>query len=212
MVLSPPVLGFPYVRREFYYVGVKTHVTPTAVWKSNEYTRNLTVRVIDRDGGAIGAAVSSGLVSALGRRAPVSSRSALASLHNDTLNATDHAPCFGRLIRDLIAIPTLTGGQLAQTDLGYFRTSPTEFPTDAELSDNIVDEGAWAAIVIQSGATDALDLARSHGNSSYDGSSAVLVYYSQARQETAVGNYLLPFMQSALGMICGQLSTKSAAS
>ena len=33
------------------------------VWKSNHFTNKLTVRIIDRDGGSIGKAVTQGLVS-----------------------------------------------------------------------------------------------------------------------------------------------------
>jgi hypothetical protein len=74
-----------------------------------------------------------------------------------------------------------------------------------------VQEGTWGAIVISEGATLALQTARAIGNASYNGSSAVEVFYAQARQETAVGSYLLPYMQVALAEITGRLSAQSVA-
>ncbi|KAK1921555.1 hypothetical protein DB88DRAFT_506410 [Papiliotrema laurentii] len=132
-----------------------------SLWKSNHYTDRLTVRVIDRDGGAIGQAITQAL--------------------------------------------------LAETNLRYFSTPPSEFPTNAEVAHDVVQEGTWGAIVISEGATLALQTARAIGNASYNGSSAVEVFYAQARQETAVGSYLLPYMQVALAEITGRLSAQSVA-
>ena len=101
--------------------------------------------------------------------------------------------------------------QLAQTNLNYFSTSVTEFPTDADVEHDLVQEGAWAAVVIQQDATAALQLARSVGNAAYNGASAVNVYYAQARQETAFGSYLLPDLQQAMGMITGKFNAESVA-
>lgn len=101
--------------------------------------------------------------------------------------------------------------QLSLTNLKYFTTSPSEFPTTESLEDNIVNEGAWAAVVINSGATAALALAQSIGNATYNGTSAISVYYSQARNENAAGSYLVPYLQQALGSTTGQLSAKNAA-
>ncbi|ORY30405.1 hypothetical protein BCR39DRAFT_564917 [Naematelia encephala] len=104
---------------------------------------------------------------------------------------------------------SISQGLLAQTNLKYFTTSPSEFPTSDDVAHDIVQEGAWASIVISAGATAALQTARQIGNASYNGSEVVQVYYAQARQETAVGNYLLPHMQIALGQICGQVGAQS---
>lgn len=101
------------------------------------------------------------------------------------------------------------GRQLAQTNLRYFTTSPTEFPTDSDVAHDLVEEGAWAAIVIREGATAALQLARSVGNASYNGSAAVNFYYPQARQETAYGTYLVPYVQQAMGVITARYNAES---
>jgi hypothetical protein len=99
--------------------------------------------------------------------------------------------------------------QLNQTNLKYFYTSVTEFPTDADVEHDIVEEGAWAAIVVQPGVTANLLTARQTGNSSWNGTSAVHVYYNQGRQETAVNSYLVPYIQAELGAIVGQASAQS---
>ncbi|GFZ47651.1 hypothetical protein JCM24511_05397 [Saitozyma sp. JCM 24511] len=98
---------------------------------------------------------------------------------------------------------------LNQTNLKYFYTSVTEFPTDAEVENDIVEEGAWAAIVVQPGVTANLLTARQTGNSSWNGTSAVHVYYNQGRQETAVNSYLVPYIQAELGAIVGRASAQS---
>lgn len=79
------------------------------------------------------------------------------------------------------------------------------------MEHDLVEEGAWAAIVIQQGVTHALDLARSIGNANYNGSQAISVYYAQARQESALGSYLVPLMQASLGQLTAQVSAQSAA-
>ena len=96
--------------------------------------------------------------------------------------------------------------------MNYFESPASQFATDAEVEHDVVQEGTWAAIVVQPGATANLQLARSIGNSSYNGTSAIHVYYAQARQENAVGTYLLPLMQQALGQVTGQISAQSVAS
>ena len=168
------------------------------VWKSNKYTDKLTVRVIDRDGGAIGSAISQGLVSRL--VSPLTFPFQVASC-----DSILPPPLPSHMWR------SCPNGQLAQTNLRYFTSSPSSFPTDAEVAHDVVQEGTWAAIVISPGATSDLQEARAIGNSSYRGGSAIHVYYAQARQENAVGTYLLPYMQGALTGITSQISAQSVA-
>ncbi|RSH94790.1 hypothetical protein EHS25_004596 [Saitozyma podzolica] len=105
----------------------------------------------------------------------------------------------------------ISSALLNQTNLGYFYTSPSEFPTDEDVANDIVEEGAWGAIVIQQSATSNLLAARQIGNSSYNGTSAVNVYYVQARNEAAVNGYLVPYIQQELGAIVARASAASAA-
>ena len=97
------------------------------------------------------------------------------------------------------------------TTLRFFTTSTSEFPTNEDVAHDIVNEGAWAAIVISEGATSALTAARQNGDASYDGSQAIQVYYAQARNEQATGSYLLPLMQAALARLAAQYNARSVA-
>ncbi|GMK57815.1 hypothetical protein CspeluHIS016_0406490 [Cutaneotrichosporon spelunceum] len=135
-----------------------------SLWKANHYTDKLAIRIVDRDGGEIGSAVTSFLLS-----------------------------------------------QRKKFGLGYFVTSPSEFPTDDELNYNIVQEGAWGAVVINSGATTNLANARLGANASYDGRDAIQFIYVQARNELATGSYMMPLIQAHLNAITGELGTESVA-
>ncbi|ADV22219.1 endoplasmic reticulum protein [Cryptococcus gattii Ru294] len=106
---------------------------------------------------------------------------------------------------------TFSQGLLSQTNLNYFATDPSEFPTAADVAHDIVEEGAWASIVINAGVSDALLSARENGNSSWNGLSVIDVYYAQARQETAINSYLIPSIQQALSQLSFQYNTQSAA-
>ena len=147
------------------------------VAKSDRYTHNLTVRVIDRDGGSVGKSITDALVSATAYGIP---------LH-------------------------LLKLQLRESNLHYFSSSPETFPTDAEVAHDILQEGTWAAVVISEGATEALQLARAAGDVNYQGSSAVHVFFAQARQENAISAYLLPYLQQALTRITTEVSSDSIA-
>jgi hypothetical protein len=124
----------------------------------------LTVRVIDRDGGEIGAAVSAFLLS-----------------------------------------------QHKKGGLGYFTTSPSEFPTDEALYHDIVQEGAWGAVVINPGASANLAAARAAGDASYDGRTAIQFVYAQARNEIATGTYMVPIASGHLAAITGKIGAQSVA-
>lgn len=134
-----------------------------SLWKADKYVNRLAVRVIDRDGGAIGAELSGALLN-------------------------------------------LTGPQDTPK---YFWTSRDEFPTMDAIYHDIVQEGAWASVVIMEGATAALQRARQDADAAYDGKQAVQVVYAQARSETAIGSYLMPALQRDLGAITGRMSAES---
>ncbi|KIR35936.1 endoplasmic reticulum protein [Cryptococcus deuterogattii MMRL2647] len=68
-----------------------------------------------------------------------------------------------------------------------------------------------SSIVINAGVSDALLSARENGNSSWNGLSVIDVYYAQARQETAINSYLIPFIQQALSQLSFEYNTQSAA-
>lgn len=134
------------------------------MWKANKYTDKLTVRIIDRDGGEVGTAVTQFLLS-----------------------------------------------QAHKGGLGYFVTSPDEFPTDPEVYHDIVEEGAWGAVVIHAGASQMIATARAIGNASYDGREAIHFVYAQARNELANGNYLVPLATQHLTAVTQKIGAQSVA-
>lgn len=112
---------------------------------------------------------------------------------------------------DIIRTDKIADHQMTQTNLGYFPTSPSSLPTTQAIENDIVQEGAWATVEIISGATSLLETSRANGDASYTGSSLIQVYYAQARNELASGNYLVPYLQQDLGRISGQLSAQLSA-
>lgn len=90
-------------------------------------------------------------------------------------------------------------------------TSPSEFPTDEEVYHDIVQEGAWGAVVINAGATANLAAARQSGNASYTGSEAIQLVYAQARNELATGSYMMPLATAHLQAITVKIGAQSVA-
>ncbi|WVQ76067.1 hypothetical protein IAR50_005704 [Cryptococcus sp. DSM 104548] len=106
---------------------------------------------------------------------------------------------------------TITSSLLTQTNLKYFTSPASDFPTNDNVAHDVVEEGVWGAIVINAGVSEGLVAARENGLASWIGSEAVDVYYVQGRQETAVNSYLLPYMQTALAHILAQMNAQNAA-
>ncbi|KAI0752228.1 hypothetical protein BC629DRAFT_1555353 [Irpex lacteus] len=94
--------------------------------------------------------------------------------------------------------------------LGWVRVDPAAAGTDGQIMDAIVQQQAWVAVVIEANATTRLSRARANGDASYDPTSAITMYYAQARHEVAVGNYVLPLTQALLSSSCTAYATGSA--
>lgn len=60
-------------------------------------------------------------------------------------------------------------------------------------------------------ATSRLNAARITGDSSYYPASAITVYYAQARNEQAAGNFIVPYSQQLVGQAAAQVGVQSAA-
>jgi hypothetical protein len=56
-----------------------------------------------------------------------------------------------------------------------------------------------------------LETSRANGDSGYNSSRLIQVYYAQARNELATGNYLVPYLLQALGRITGELGIRLSA-
>ncbi|KAL0572822.1 hypothetical protein V5O48_009150 [Marasmius crinis-equi] len=77
--------------------------------------------------------------------------------------------------------------------------SSSDFPGgNIDVANKVVDEKVWVAVVINSGATNALNSAVASANSNYNGSSAVTVYGNEARSENAFRSLVRPTVQGLL--------------
>ncbi|KAG8724775.1 hypothetical protein FRC09_014411 [Ceratobasidium sp. 395] len=92
--------------------------------------------------------------------------------------------------------------------LGWVQISADQV---SDVGEAIVDEQAWGAVVINSGASTRLAAARASGDAAYSPQSAITFYYSQARNEQATGSYVNPLTTAALTQILQQYNARSAA-
>jgi hypothetical protein len=123
-------------------------------------------------------------------------------------------------------IATTTSGSKAV--LGWEQIDATQFTTDQDIVNAVVDEQTWIAVVgtfsqpiiflepnmlpsVEPNASNNLAVARKTGDASYNASTAISVYYAQGRNEIAVGSYILPIVQPLLGRTLGQFNAKSVA-
>ena len=98
-----------------------------------------------------------------------------------------------------------------RNQLDYFTSPSSSYPSVQDAIDNMLDEQVWAAITINSGATSNLQSARQGGDASYNGSSAISIYYAQARNEMAMNQYVVPYIQQALWQITARIGSESVA-
>ncbi|KAG9079154.1 hypothetical protein FRC06_007934, partial [Ceratobasidium sp. 370] len=115
---------------------------------------------------------------------------------------------WGSLARSATHAPSLKawvidrdGGEIGQAVVqGLLATTQTgtkqhlawrQVPADqvSDVGAAIVDEQAWAAVVVNANASARLAAARASGDSSYNPMSAITFYYAQARNEQATGTY-----------------------
>lgn len=161
---------------------------------------------MDYDGSTIGNAVTQGLVSF----APPPLLSILTPSLLSLFSLPDTASALANL-----PLPPHCKADISQlqhrNQLDYFTSSASSYPTTQDVIDNMLDEQVWAAITINSGATSNLQTARQNGDSSYNGSSAISIYYAQARNEMAMNQYVVTYIQQALGKITAQIGAESVA-
>ncbi|KAE9396701.1 hypothetical protein BT96DRAFT_958115 [Gymnopus androsaceus JB14] len=87
----------------------------------------------------------------------------------------------------------------ASTYIRWTAVSSSNFPGGAsQVGDEVVDEKTWIAVVVNANATSNLQSAVSSVDSSYNGSSAIVVYGNQARSENGYNTILLPTVEAAL--------------
>ncbi|KAI0820843.1 hypothetical protein BC628DRAFT_1422520 [Trametes gibbosa] len=81
---------------------------------------------------------------------------------------------------------------------------------DEAIINLVLQEQLWVAIVVQPNASTALSAARTNGDKTYDPRSAIKVYYSQARNEIATGNYIVPLTTQMLQVTTSAYATSTA--
>ncbi|KAI0368207.1 hypothetical protein BV20DRAFT_948570 [Pilatotrama ljubarskyi] len=81
---------------------------------------------------------------------------------------------------------------------------------DSDIIDMVLNDQAWVAVVVQPNATTRLATARVNGDETYDPSTAVKVYYAQARNEIATGNYIVPITTQMLQATTSAYATSTA--
>ncbi|KDQ16744.1 hypothetical protein BOTBODRAFT_144484 [Botryobasidium botryosum FD-172 SS1] len=95
--------------------------------------------------------------------------------------------------------------------LGWRVINASTYATNEEVAKAIVEEKAWLAVVVGEGATAKLISARQNGDASYDPQAAVTVYYNQARNEQAAGNYIVPLTTALLNQTLTLYSQRTTA-
>ncbi|KAL5512381.1 hypothetical protein ACEPAG_3373 [Sanghuangporus baumii] len=116
----------------------------------------------------------------------------------------DHARIGDSLEVAVLAAPSSGPGAL------WWRVvSEDNFPDEQSVIQGIVEERAWLAVVVNTNATNNLTAARFAGDTNYDPSSAISVYYAQARNEVVTGTYLLPIITQFLTNFTTNYSTGS---
>ncbi|EJD00605.1 uncharacterized protein FOMMEDRAFT_159353 [Fomitiporia mediterranea MF3/22] len=113
-------------------------------------------------------------------------------------------------IGDSLSAAALSAPTSGPGALWWRVVNASHFPTEQDVIDAVVSERTWLAIVVNNNATDNLTQARAVGNVSYDPTSAITVYYAQARNELATGTYLLPIATSFLSNFTQNYATNSA--
>ncbi|KAG2126055.1 hypothetical protein DEU56DRAFT_916205 [Suillus clintonianus] len=94
--------------------------------------------------------------------------------------------------------------------LGWSQVDPTIFASDEDVMQAVISEQIWLALVVETNATDKLSAARQTGNSTFNPTSLLTVYYATARHEVAIGTAVIPIYSNLLGEAVSSLATTSA--
>ncbi|KAG8987043.1 hypothetical protein FRB90_003624 [Tulasnella sp. 427] len=84
----------------------------------------------------------------------------------------------------------------------------TAFRPNDDLAHAVVEEAAWAAVVVNPSATALLTSARSSGDSSYDPRTAISFYYNQGRNEIATNSFIVPYTTALLETTLASFNAK----
>ncbi|KAL1938011.1 hypothetical protein VTO73DRAFT_12022 [Trametes versicolor] len=81
---------------------------------------------------------------------------------------------------------------------------------DDDIINMVLQEQVWVVVVVQPNASTILSAARTNGDKTYDPRTAIKVYYSQARNEIATGNYIVPLTTQMLQVTTSAYATSTA--
>ncbi|KZT34384.1 hypothetical protein SISSUDRAFT_1052885 [Sistotremastrum suecicum HHB10207 ss-3] len=88
--------------------------------------------------------------------------------------------------------------QSATPALGWVNVDPDVMPRNTDVVESVLDERAWIAVVVNTNATQKLLHAQTRGDTSYDPTTAITLFYSQSRNEIISSNILFPILTSLL--------------
>ncbi|KAF8606252.1 hypothetical protein BDV93DRAFT_364182 [Ceratobasidium sp. AG-I] len=110
----------------------------------------------------------------------------------------------GSFVTESVMNSTKTG---TKWHLNWEVRAASEFGSLSELARQILQEKAWAAIVINPRSSSSLAIARAMGHEYYDPATAVTLYIEQARNENAVGQLVSPISTQLLDNTLRQFNT-----
>ncbi|KZP01531.1 hypothetical protein CALVIDRAFT_543632 [Calocera viscosa TUFC12733] len=96
--------------------------------------------------------------------------------------------------------------------LGWQVVTPAQAGSDQDIMDAVaVHESVWVVLVIAENATSRLQEARANGDASYDPTSVLTWYFSEARNEIAADTIIQELVDYILGLTISRLNTILAA-
>ncbi|THV04749.1 hypothetical protein K435DRAFT_714295 [Dendrothele bispora CBS 962.96] len=108
------------------------------------------------------------------------------------------------VVQTLVASSTSTKITWTEIPASEFAGGPSE------IAGRIAEEGAWVAVVVHANATSRLGAAAASADSSYNGTSAITVYASEARSENAFRSLIRPTVQGLLGAVAENFANQFA--
>ncbi|KAH8927576.1 hypothetical protein BT69DRAFT_1213796 [Atractiella rhizophila] len=151
-----------------------------SLYKEYSLIPNLRALVLDLDGSAIGTSISSALLS---------------SNHGTHTHGTGVAN-----LKAWLGWEPYTSGSMPPSGFG----SDEEALEDARRQ--IEHEHAWVVVVIRTAATERLQTAFNGADALWNSSDVVQVFYSQARNELATGNFVVPYTTTILQRVNAHLA------
>nr|VWO94476.1 Chitin synthase (EC [Ganoderma boninense] len=212
----------PERREYFLIIGRATILIMALMWitlpvywgaltNSAKLTGNLEAWFIDRDGARVGQ----GLTSAVSKYAPPGPRLNWRFMKPDLVGDDDNVMSMVLQEQVWIAVVGRRWSAAFYEPLGIFSAIFGTLGMWLGLQHDCAERNGRHGTGrltgdLQPNATQTLSRARSNGDTTYDPTSAIKVFYSQARQEIATGNYIVPLTTAMLQETTTGYATASA--